>query len=136
VILSAARGWWALERQQWIRPGRLEALRDARLRELVAHAHATVPYYRRLFRSQGLTPGDIVTAGDLWKLPVLTRAMLRDAPPGDFLAEGVDPGRCLVHGTSGSTGQVLTLYRAGSTSSSTLRTSESRKLMPAAVSFS
>lgn len=65
------------ESQHWPRP-RLEELRDAKLRRIVAHAHKEIPYYRRLMDDKGIQPHDITGVRDLHKLPILTKDLLRE----------------------------------------------------------
>jgi phenylacetate-CoA ligase len=104
---------WELHRRQRLPESRLRDLQNARLRALVRHAYASVPYYRRLLDSRRLRPEDIATVDDLAKLPVLTRAELARGDLADFLASGVDPRRCATSRTSGSSGRLLTLYHTG-----------------------
>jgi phenylacetate-CoA ligase len=42
------------------------------------HTYDTVPYYRKVFRERGLSPSDIKSVDDLVKLPVLTKADIRN----------------------------------------------------------
>src|SRR5262245_41194346 len=84
---------------------------NARLRRLIAHASANVPYYRNLFERHGVEPGQIRTIADLDRLPVTSRRDLQTAPPPALLASGVDPTRLIVHHTSGSTGEPLLVRR-------------------------
>src|SRR5262245_52024089 len=63
--------------ERWSR-AELEAYQDERLRAVVAHAYATVPFYRRRFDAHKLTPADIRGGADLPKLPLLTRQDIRD----------------------------------------------------------
>jgi phenylacetate-CoA ligase len=51
-----------------------------RLRRMVAHAQATVPYYRETLTRLGLGPDDFCTADDLAWLPVLERDDLQRDP--------------------------------------------------------
>lgn len=39
---------------------------------MVAHAYATVPYYRAVMDARGFTPRDFRTADDLARLPLVT----------------------------------------------------------------
>src|SRR5437899_1600187 len=52
---------------------KLRAIQDEKLRRLVAHAYANVPYYSKVFRERGLTPKDITGAEDLKKLPLMDK---------------------------------------------------------------
>lgn len=65
------------ESERWDRP-RLEALRDQKLVALVGHAWAASPGYRRLMEEHGVGPRDVQGLGDLPRLPVLTKQILRE----------------------------------------------------------
>lgn len=107
---SVIRPLWELNRHQWWPADRLRELQDRRVRALIQHAYARVPYYRQLFHERGLSPDDIRSVDDLARIPILTRqtALERRA---DLLAEGVDPEHCRRSRTSGTSGQPLILYR-------------------------
>ncbi len=61
-------------------PGKLEKVRNARVRKIVRFASRNVPYYRELFRSRGLRHQDFRTVDDLYTLPVLTPLQVRKNP--------------------------------------------------------
>jgi phenylacetate-CoA ligase len=84
---------------------------NRRLRDLVEHAYARVPYYRDLFDRAGLQPGDVRTARDLRRVPVTSRRDLQEQPVDRIVARGVDPGRLITRTTSGSSGQPLAIRR-------------------------
>ena len=75
-----------LDSTQWWPRHILVAQQEVRLRQLVAHAYAHVPYYREVMDSRGISPADIQTVADLSKFPVLARgdvrALSRYARPG------------------------------------------------------
>lgn len=81
-----------------------------RLRLLLAHAEARVPYYREMFRSLGATSGDINTLEDFARLPVLTKDIIR-ARWRDLVREDVALESLSKHHSGGSTGVPLTFYR-------------------------
>ena len=85
--------------------------RDARIRAVVAHAAARVPYYRELFRRHGIDPAAIRGAADLPALPSSTKRDFLDAGPG-LLTEGLDPAGLASASTSGSSGEPFTIRRA------------------------
>lgn len=62
-----------LETTQWYSHDRLVDLQSRKLRDLIRHAHAHVPFYRDRLRESGVGPDDIKTVEDLRKLPLLTR---------------------------------------------------------------
>lgn len=82
---------------------RLDALRDRRVRAMVAHAAANVPFYRDWFAQAGVDPGSIRTAADLERLPLLDKHRVREEPHL-FLAEGRAARGAVRVTTSGSTG--------------------------------
>lgn len=76
---------WQLERSEWFAPARLRALQMVQVRSLLRHAVAHVPFYRDLWQGMGVQrlgfdPGaDALTPKRFAALPVVTRAMIRDA---------------------------------------------------------
>jgi phenylacetate-CoA ligase len=77
-----------------------------RLHEMVKHCRETVPYYQKLFASHGLHENDFTSVEDVTRLPILTKATLKEQPE-DFRSTGGDP--FMVQHTSGSTGSPLEL---------------------------
>jgi phenylacetate-CoA ligase len=59
----------------------LFARRDERVRETVAYAAENVSHYRELFRRGGIDPREIRTAGDLDRLPLVDKLVLRAGGP-------------------------------------------------------
>jgi phenylacetate-coenzyme A ligase PaaK-like adenylate-forming protein len=57
----------------------LEDLRDRRVRDTVSYAAEHVPFYRDVFRDEGLDPGEIRTADDLTRLPLVRDEVLPEA---------------------------------------------------------
>jgi len=90
----------------------ISAFRNRQLRRLVTHAYENVPYYRRLFDHNGLTPKDIRNADDLAALPVTSRRDLQSLSEKEIVARGVDPQRLIVRLTSGSSGEPLAIRRS------------------------
>ncbi|MBR5328738.1 MAG: phenylacetate--CoA ligase [Firmicutes bacterium] len=88
----------------------LRALQSERLVAQVNHVWNNVPYYRKLMEEKGLVPADIKSVDDLYKLPFLTKADLRDAYP--YGLRGVPESECVrIHSTSGTTGRrVIAFY--------------------------
>jgi phenylacetate-CoA ligase len=97
-----------VQAHNWTRE-ELLAYQARRLRALVRHASKNVPYYRRLFQQAGLRPEDIRSPGDLHRIPVTSRQDLQALPPEDLVAEGIDPGKLIVHYTSGTSGEPLVI---------------------------
>lgn len=94
-----------LARNQYLRADDLQAVRDRKIRLLVAHAYGRVPYYKRLFDQAGVAPEAIAGYGDLPKIPILTKRTILDHE-ADLLASPWR-GRAFQRKTSGSTGMTL-----------------------------
>ena len=96
-----------LETTQWYSPDEMRALQDHLLRTMTRYAVTHVPYWRTLFRDLGLQPGDIRTAADLRKLPVLEKQTIR-ADPRAFHSDAYSGSREVERfRTSGTTGEAL-----------------------------
>ena len=87
----------------------IKALQSEKLVKQVKHVYENVKYYRDLMDEKGVTPDDIKSIGDLYKLPFLTKADLRDAYPYGLL--GTDLKNCVrIHSTSGTTGKRVVAF--------------------------
>lgn len=94
------------ESQWWSREGILE-LQLYRLRGLLRHAQARVPYYRDLFRECGFDPADVRCVADLQRLPMLTKAAIR---ANVERLKGEDAPELKRYNTGGSSGEPLIFY--------------------------
>ena len=80
----------------------IEALQSERLRATVRHCMNS-PFYKKRFAECGLTPDDIRTPADLYKIPFTTKQDLRDTYP--FGIASVPLEKCVrLHSSSGTTG--------------------------------
>ena len=87
----------------------MKKLQDERLVAQVRHVWDNVPYYRKKMEEKGVTPDDIKSTDDLYKLPFLSKADLRDAYPYGLLA--VPLSDCVrIHSTSGTTGKRVVAF--------------------------
>jgi phenylacetate-CoA ligase len=110
----SGRRWWTemlrLRELQW-RPAReLEARAVQKLRPLLAHAAAHVPYYRDAFRQAGIEPEDIGTLSDLPRLPITRKTDLRAGFPARVVADNLPKKRRHKALTSGSSGLPFEFY--------------------------
>ena len=64
----------------------MRALQSERLVKQVRHVWERVPYYRGLMEQKGITPDDIRSVDDLYKLPFTSKSDLRDQYPYGMLA--------------------------------------------------
>jgi phenylacetate-CoA ligase len=106
TVLAYLRGQKRLPFRSW---PEIEAARDARVRAVVQHAARTVPHYRELFARERLDPREIRGAGDLARLPLLTRETVR-RDPRRFLSDSRASRSALSFLTSGSTGTPLEVH--------------------------
>jgi phenylacetate-CoA ligase len=88
---------------------RIAHVQARRVRRMVAHAYATVPYYRDVMRKLGLRPEDVRHADDLAALPLINPAQLQQ-DPGYFHSTVYPPDACHEFYSGGSTGQPRKLY--------------------------
>ena len=99
---------YMLDRTQWWPAERLREYQFRQLELLLAHAAATVPYYRERLGPAGYRPGKQRLTPERWrKLPLLTRAGIQQyGRIGLLLSELLPPGHGLPmeNTTSGSTG--------------------------------
>lgn len=87
----------------------MRALQSERLVAQVKHVYENVPYYKNLMDEKGVTPDDIKSVDDLYKLPFLTKADLRDAYPYGLLAKPLS--ECVrIQSTSGTTGRRVVAF--------------------------
>ena len=87
----------------------MKALQSEKLVKQVKHVWDNVPYYRALMEEKGVTPDNIHGIEDLYKLPFLSKADLRDAYPYGLLAKPLKD--CVrIHSTSGTTGRRVVAF--------------------------
>ena len=87
----------------------IKAWQDERLVKQVQHVWDNVPYYRKKMEEKGVTPADIKSSDDLYKLPFLTKADLRDAYPYGLV--GMPLKDCVrIQSTSGTTGKRVVAF--------------------------
>jgi phenylacetate-CoA ligase len=99
-----------LKQTQWLSLAQMRLLQEEKLRRLVRHAYHHVGYYRERMDALGLTPDDIKTLDDLARLPLLSKADVRENLHFDLLSDNHDNDRILRVATSGSTGEPFVCY--------------------------
>ncbi len=82
----------------------LHAIQSARLIKMIDSAYQNVPFYRMRLDEAGISPSDIHSIDDLYKLPFTVKNDLRDNYPYGLFA--VEPRELVrVHASSGTTGK-------------------------------
>ncbi len=99
-----------LKQSQWLTLGETRLLQEEKLRRLIRHAYHHVGYYRERMDALGLQPEDIRTLDDLTRLPLLSKAEVRENLHFDLLSDNHDNDRILRIATSGSTGEPFVCY--------------------------
>ncbi len=70
-----------LEEAQWWDREHLSTHRDQKIKSLVSIAYNEVQFYRNLMDDANVRPDDINHVGDLYKIPIVTKEMLRQSYP-------------------------------------------------------
>ena len=89
----------------------LRRLQERKLRRIVRHAHATVPFYRRLWDAHGIDPTEIRGLPDLARLPLVTKAQLQEAGEEARISRAWPRAALIEQRSSGSTGRPMTFFR-------------------------
>lgn len=97
----------SMEHSQWLSPEQIVQGQLDGLRQLLSHAQAHVPYYRKLFGAVGLGPNDIRSLQDLQGLPLLDKEKIR----ANLDTLRADNAHGLARfNTGGSSGEPLVFY--------------------------
>ncbi len=96
-----------LEASQWLAPDELAQLQLQRLKVFLADIGRRVPYYQRLFAEHGFRPSDLGGVHELARLPLLTKALIREHSEA-LKAQGHGP--LSRYNTGGSSGEPLVFY--------------------------
>ena len=90
-------------------PEAMRAIQNEKLLKQVKHVWENVPYYRKKMEAKGVTPDDILSIDDLYKLPFLSKADLREAYPYGLLGKPLK--ECVrIQSTSGTTGKRVVAF--------------------------
>lgn len=98
-----------LARSQWFDATQMQDLQCRQLRRMIEHACREVPYYQHCFRRLGLIPSDIRSPSDLARLPILTKADIRQHAQAMRARESLRTP-CAVAETSGTSGEPVRIY--------------------------
>jgi len=88
----------------------IENYQFERIKAVIKHAYAKVPYYRDLFDREGISPTDIKKKEDFYKIPITFKETMRNNKLYRRIAPGVNTKKCKNLSTSGSTGMPLDIY--------------------------
>jgi len=82
----------------------LEAIILRRLKATIDRVYANVPFYRKMFQDNHITPNDIKSLEDLKRIPFTVKEDLRDNYPFGMFAVPMD-NVVRIHASSGTTGK-------------------------------
>ncbi|MBQ7191654.1 MAG: phenylacetate--CoA ligase family protein [Paludibacteraceae bacterium] len=88
----------------------LDAFQNERLRLLVEHIFRSVPFYQDYAREHNLQASDIQTKADLYKLPVVSKEIMRAEGIERFTSTAFPANKRILMSSSGSTGQPFKHY--------------------------
>ena len=97
-----------IEISQWANESDFREYQFKKLVNIIRHVENNVPYYRELFRQEGLSSTDLVNLEDIKKFPILTKEHIRLS--GKKLMDENAKGLKFRASTSGTTGSPITLY--------------------------
>jgi phenylacetate-CoA ligase len=103
------RYWKHLEKTQYLPDAQLREIQWQRLKDLLFFSWKNNEFYQKRFEQAGVTPDDICHPDDLNKLPILTKADIRNNSER-LISQGFDFAKLQRAKTGGSTGKALDLY--------------------------
>ena len=84
-------------------------IQNERLVKTVKHVYKNNKYYKELMDKKGVSPDDIKSVDDLYKLPFLTKDDLREAYPYGLMSMPLS--ECVrIQSTSGTTGKRVVAF--------------------------
>lgn len=99
-----------LQEQAYWAPERLKALQIHKLNQLLKHAQATSPWYRRQMQQLGIDPGkQTISLTDFRRFPITTKANIRESTD-EFISSQYNKDSLNKAKTGGSTGVSLNLF--------------------------
>jgi len=101
---------WKIYQNQFKSKAALQQLQLHRLKHIIAHAYATVPYYRSLFREAGISPEDIRGLDDIKKIPITKKEDLQAQGLEQRLSSLYSRDQLVHFKTGGSTGKILDIF--------------------------
>lgn len=85
----------------------VKRFQEKRLRYIADFAYRNTRLYKEKFRNAGIKPGEIRTLDDLKKIPITSKAEVKEGYPSRSVAAGFSEQNCVIESTSGASGSVL-----------------------------
>ncbi len=99
-----------LKKMEWWSEKEIEAYQSEKIVGIVKHAYATVPFYRKWYKENGVNINNITSTQDLHELPILTKAIVRENQQ-DMISSLYKKNTLQKGLTSGTTGTPLSIYK-------------------------
>lgn len=101
-----------MQQEEDLQPAEIERLRNERFQKLVAKAYQKSLFYRNLYDRAGVNLRQVQTVADVNKLPMITKADLRDNVEDMFIGQRFNQVKAYTSGTSGAPLQVYRDYHS------------------------
>lgn len=98
-----------LTSKSWNRE-QIDNFQNERLKRLIEYSYENVPFYHDEMRKRGITPSDIQSKEDLYKLPVINKEIMRKEGIERFTSQSMPKSKMILKSSSGSTGQPFKYY--------------------------
>ena len=106
---GASQAIRALRQNQHLSAGELRQLEGRKLKALLDHAVAQVPYYRQIVKERAIVLSTASARESLSQFPILTKEAIR-AETGSMVSADLDGNRIDSNSTSGSSGSPLSFF--------------------------
>lgn len=98
-----------LTKTQWLSTQELLKLQEEKVLKFIQYAYNCVPYYNHLFKESSLALSDVRCLGDITKIPILTKEIVRQNMEA-LISKGFRKKDLVRTHTSGTTGKALELF--------------------------
>lgn len=100
--------YWKNRHNLSLKKNEMVQLQKEKLKKLITHSYASVPFYREYFKKNNLHPKDFSKVSDLEKLPIMTKEIMKNNL--DRL-KGIGTNSLTKVTSGGSTGETAVVYK-------------------------
>ncbi len=98
-----------IKKNEFMSPDEIETFQVSKIKDLLQYCEKDIPYYRRLFRIEGITSSDIKNLSDFKKIPILNKREIRENGQ-DLIYRGIALLKTK-GSTSGTSGSPITIHQ-------------------------
>ena len=102
--------FWAYTQMDYFSENELREIQFKKLKQILMHTGRSVPYWRRTFRTIHLRPDSMKNFDDIRRIPISTRAHIKNTPIEDLLSKTTSAERRTPRSTAGSTGEPINFF--------------------------